>query len=120
MAMDDVYKLVEAVLVHACMVNPQRDGIVLDFKKPYPTADVLSATVHMNHRTCDFEGSVRFQIRGEGHCHVESFYNLWLAGWTLPLSEWPQTRYRDAMKHARYELRQRSAASPKKKRRARS
>lgn len=112
--MDDIYKLVEAVLVHGSMANPQRapDGWMLDFKKPHPIADILSATVHMNHRTCEFEGSVRFQIRGEDGCHVESFYNLWLAGWTLPLSEWPQTRYRDAMKQARWELRQKTA--PKK------
>jgi hypothetical protein len=81
MAMDDVYRLVQAVLIDARMTRP----VSFDAKNrpvgPWMEAEILNASVVGDHKTGTFNGHVWYRIK-EGMNQDATFHHLWLEGWT--------------------------------------
>lgn len=75
MSMEDTHNLAIAVVTG--------QSIKLVQQRPAKTliADVLSATLHCEHASGRFQGSVNYQIRGQQYVKIDVFYNMWMIGW---------------------------------------
>jgi hypothetical protein len=82
MAMDDIYRLVQAVLIDGRMTRPTRCNSKNQPVGEWVEAEVLDATVTGIHGNGFFNGYVRFVIKGEKYAQDSTFHNLWLQGWT--------------------------------------
>ena len=81
MAMDDVYRLVQAVLIDGRIFLPTRwDGTLPE--GPWKEAEVLDAAVVGNLRSGSFNGYVRYVVDGESLAKDATFHQLWMEGWT--------------------------------------
>jgi hypothetical protein len=83
MAMDDIYRLTQAVMIDgemACseQVDPNCPLIPIG---PWKTAHIRSATLHV-HNGSWYEGSVNYHIVGENCSRIATFNDLWIQGWT--------------------------------------
>lgn len=81
MAMDDIYRLVQAVLIDGRMFLPTRvTGLVPE--GPWKEAEILDASVTGDHSNGMFNGYVRYVVKGEKNAQDATFHRLWLEGWT--------------------------------------
>jgi len=69
MAMEDTQNLAAAIVANRWI---QQGSL---------RARVLFATIHCDHRTGEFSGSVNFHVEGEKSVRIEAFYKMWAAGW---------------------------------------
>jgi hypothetical protein len=88
MAMDDIYRLVQAVLVDARMTRPSKYNAKNLPVGKWIEAEILSAVITGDHRTGTFNGQVWYRIKSEtailadGKPQDATFHTLWLEGWT--------------------------------------
>jgi len=73
MAMDETHALAAAIITGSKIQLKLQDKTLV--------AEVISATIHCNHSTGSFDGSVNFLIEGERYAKIEAFYNMWVQGW---------------------------------------
>ena len=79
MAMDDTYRLVQAVLMDGWMTRPLTSD---PLKGPWQEAEVLDAAVVGDHHNGKFNGYARYVIKGEEYAQQQTFHDLWTSGWT--------------------------------------
>ncbi len=82
MAMDDIYRLVQAVLIDGRMTRPTYYGTKNQPVGKWREAKVLDACVSGNHSNGFFNGYVRFVLDGEEYAQDATFHELWKQGWT--------------------------------------
>jgi|GEM_PF-5149809 len=80
MAMDDVYRLVKAILIDGQIHQPARVRDLVP-KGPWKKATVLDASVSYMGSGM-YNGHVRYVLDGEKLAHDATFHQLWLDGWT--------------------------------------
>ena len=83
MAMDDIYRLVRAVLIEGRMTRPKNGFHELYPRKgPWEEATVHDASIMGDHRSQWFNGYVRYSIGDENRARDATFHELWKQGWT--------------------------------------
>jgi hypothetical protein len=81
-AMDDIYRLVQAILIDARMTRPSKVDLKGRPVGKWIEAEVLSVTVSGHHSTGAFNGFVWFKITSDQYAQDATFHRLWLEGWT--------------------------------------
>lgn len=102
MAMDDIYRLVQAALIDGRMTRPASFDEHNQPVGQWYEAEVVDASVTMRHSDGWFNGHVRFRLKDEMYAHDATMYQLWVQGWTT-------FEYRDQVLAARTKRRKRSA-----------
>src|SRR5580704_6794289 len=87
MAMDDIYRLVQAVLIDARMTRPSMIGINGQPVGKWIEAEVLNVCVTADHPKGVVNGFVWFKLKGSPNPNDKypkdaTFHQLWLEGWT--------------------------------------
>lgn len=82
MAMDDTYRLVQAVLIDCRMTRPSKYNAKNIPVGPWIEAEIVRATVSGEHTSGVFNGFVWYRIKGDKYAKDATFHALWLEGWT--------------------------------------
>lgn len=93
MAMDDIYRLVRAVLIDHVMYRPKGGYVDLVPKGAWVEATILDSTVS-DRGGGAYNGYVRYVLNGEERARDATFHQLWLEGWTC-------REFRDDVEHHR-------------------
>lgn len=80
MAMDDIYRLIKAVLIDGQMHLPARVRELVP-EGPWKKADVIDASISYMGSGM-YNGHVRYALEGEKYARDATFHQLWLDGWT--------------------------------------